>query len=32
MASTSPAEGTFPELDSLIDKELILKWFYWGLF
>ena len=22
----------FPDLDSLIDRELILKWLYWGLF
>jgi hypothetical protein len=29
MASTSPAGQTFPDPDSLIDKELILKWLYW---
>ena len=27
-----PAEGTFPELDSLVDRDLVLKWLYWGLF
>jgi cytochrome c oxidase cbb3-type subunit 1 len=25
-------EQTFPDPDSLIDRELILKWTYWGLF
>ena len=32
MASTRLAEGAFPDLDSLIDRDLILKWLYWGLF
>ena len=31
MAST-PADAALPDLDSLIDRELILKWIYWGLF
>ena len=32
MSSTRPANQAFPDLDSLIDRELILKWLYWGLF
>jgi cytochrome c oxidase cbb3-type subunit I len=28
LAETEP----FPDLDSLIDRDLILKWLYWGLF
>src|SRR5882724_13659829 len=32
MASTRPVEQGFPDPDSLIDRELILKWIYWGLF
>ena len=32
MASLRPAQDAFPDLDSLIDRELILKWLYWGLF
>jgi cytochrome c oxidase cbb3-type subunit 1 len=28
----STATAAFPDLDSLIDRELILKWTYWGLF
>ena len=32
MAGATPVERTFPDPDSLIDRELILKWTYWGLF
>ena len=33
MAQRPRAEAEpFPDLDSLIDRELILKWLYWGLF
>jgi len=32
MATTTQAAPGFPDLDSLIDRELILKWTYWGLF
>ncbi len=32
MAITIAARDDFPDLDSLIDRELILKWIYWGLF
>jgi len=31
-AGTAPGTAGFPDLDSLIDRELILKWTYWGLF
>jgi cytochrome c oxidase cbb3-type subunit 1 len=26
------ARDAFPELDALIDRDLIMKWMYWGLF
>lgn len=30
---TTPAAGeAFPDLDTLIDRELILKWLFWGMF
>ena len=32
MANTKSVSGEFPDLDSLIDRELIFKWLYWGLF
>jgi len=32
VANASPGQGEFPDPDSLIDRELILKWLYWGLF
>jgi len=32
MSSARTASEAFPDLDSLIDRELILKWLYWGLF
>lgn len=32
MASAIPAQGDFPDPDSLIDAGLIRKWLYWGLF
>jgi cytochrome c oxidase cbb3-type subunit 1 len=32
MANTKSVQGDFPDLDSLIDRELIFKWLYWGLF
>jgi cytochrome c oxidase cbb3-type subunit 1 len=32
VAGTTAAQDAFPDLDSLIDRELILKWLYWGLF
>ena len=32
MSSARTAGEAFPNLDSLIDRELILKWLYWGLF
>jgi len=32
MANTKSVQGEFPDLDSLIDRELIFKWLYWGLF
>lgn len=35
MATLADADADaepFPDLDSLIDRELILKWLYWGLF
>jgi cytochrome c oxidase cbb3-type subunit 1 len=32
MSSARAASEAFPNLDSLIDRELILKWLYWGLF
>src|SRR5882672_10746376 len=32
MASASPRTSDFPDLDSLIDRDLILKWTLWGLF
>ena len=32
MAISQAAPDAFPDLDSLIDRELILKWLYWGLF
>ena len=32
MADTRAATEAFPDLDSLIDRELIFKWLYWGLF
>lgn len=31
MASAT-AQAAFPDLESLIDRDLILKWLYWGLF
>src|SRR5262245_19683673 len=31
-ATAETATDAFPDLDSLIDRELILKWLYWGLF
>jgi cytochrome c oxidase cbb3-type subunit 1 len=30
-SSTAAEAEPFPDLDSLIDRELILKWLYWGL-
>ena len=30
--ATSAASEAFPDLDSLIDRGLVLKWLYWGLF
>jgi cytochrome c oxidase cbb3-type subunit 1 len=32
MAGATPVEQTFPDPDTLIDRDLILKWTYWGLF
>ena len=32
MANSKSIQGEFPDLDSLIDRELIFKWLYWGLF
>jgi len=32
MATTAAVKQAYPDLDSLIDRELILKWMYWGLF
>jgi len=32
MAKAIPAQGDFPDPDSLIDSGLIRKWLYWGLF
>jgi len=32
MANSKSVQGEFPDLDSLIDRELIFKWLYWGLF
>ncbi len=32
MTSTVAGAEPFPDLDSLIDRELILKWLLWGLF
>ena len=32
MADTTAAQDPFPDPDSLIDRELILKWLYSGLF
>ncbi|MFZ0790957.1 MAG: cbb3-type cytochrome c oxidase subunit I [Chromatiaceae bacterium] len=32
MAKAIPAQGDFPDPDSLIDPGLIRKWLYWGLF
>lgn len=32
MTEATAASNDFPDLDSLIDRELILKWLYWGLF
>lgn len=32
MASVMTGQEPFPDLDSLIDRALILKWLYWGLF
>lgn len=32
MARSPDAAEAFPDLDSLIDRRLILKWIYWGLF
>src|SRR6266542_4676248 len=32
MTDAKSAQGAFPDLDSLVDWELILKWIYWGLF
>ncbi len=32
MTSTVASAEPFPDLDSLIDRELILKWLLWGLF
>ena len=30
--AAAAAAESFPDLDSLIDRQLILKWLYWGLF
>jgi cytochrome c oxidase cbb3-type subunit 1 len=30
--ATATAQDAFPDLDSLIDRGLILKWLWWGLF
>ena len=32
MANTTAAQDAFPDPDSLIDRDLILKWLYSGLF
>jgi cytochrome c oxidase cbb3-type subunit 1 len=32
MATMTSAQGELPDPDSLIDRGLILKWLYWGLF
>ena len=32
MVSATSVQSDFPDLDSLIDPDLILKWLYWGLF
>ncbi len=32
MATMTSGQGEFPDPDSLIDRALILKWLYWGLF
>jgi len=32
MANAIPAQSAFPDPDTLIDRGLILKWLYWGLF
>ncbi|HYN63983.1 MAG TPA: cbb3-type cytochrome c oxidase subunit I [Candidatus Limnocylindrales bacterium] len=32
MASARADAEAFPDLDSLIDRQLVLKWIYWGLF
>lgn len=32
MATANADAGTRPDLDALIDRELILKWLMWGLF
>ncbi|MCG8425931.1 MAG: cbb3-type cytochrome c oxidase subunit I [Chromatiales bacterium] len=31
-ATATPAEEQYHELDELVDRPLILKWLYWGLF
>jgi cytochrome c oxidase cbb3-type subunit 1 len=32
MAHATASNGSFPDPDTLVDRELVLKWLYWGLF